>query len=78
MIKALRIRNLQQLMQQQVCDSITSEFIGIFNYAIIGLIQLALGEPAIDEVSYEVANDLYHKYLNEAKVTMLQKKPRLR
>ncbi|MFN4007328.1 MAG: DUF1599 domain-containing protein [Chitinophagaceae bacterium] len=73
MIKALRIRNLQQLVQQQVSDSITSEFIGIFNYAIIGLIQLTLVEPAIDELSYEVANELYHKHLNEAKVTMLQK-----
>jgi hypothetical protein len=39
-IKALRIRTIQELKTQKVGDDIRSEFIGILNYAIIGLIQL--------------------------------------
>lgn len=39
MIKALRIRNIQQKGTQQIEDDIDSEFRGIINYGIIALIQ---------------------------------------
>ena len=39
-IKAQRIRTIQEKKQQKIGDDIRSEFIGIANYAIIGLIQL--------------------------------------
>ncbi len=39
-IKALRIRNIQSLTERKVDDDVVSEFIGIINYGVIGLIQL--------------------------------------
>jgi len=42
-IKAWRIRQIQETGTQLVSDSVESEFIGIVNYGLIGLIQLELG-----------------------------------
>ncbi|MGD9329151.1 MAG: DUF1599 domain-containing protein, partial [Cyclobacteriaceae bacterium] len=39
-IKAQRIRSIQEKGQQKVDDDIKSEFIGIINYCIIGMIQI--------------------------------------
>lgn len=72
MIKALRIRNIQA-KTQLVTDSIESEFIGIVNYGLIGLIQLAKGAASIDELSYEEASLLYTHALAQAEQTMLLK-----
>ncbi|HEX4959019.1 MAG TPA: DUF1599 domain-containing protein, partial [Lacibacter sp.] len=36
-IKAKRIRTIQEKQEQKIGDSITSEFKGILNYAVIGL-----------------------------------------
>ena len=47
-IKALRIRTIQDLNTQKVGDDIPSEFKGILNYAVIGLMQLELGNPQVD------------------------------
>ncbi|HQD10811.1 MAG TPA: DUF1599 domain-containing protein, partial [Flavihumibacter sp.] len=46
-IKAKRIRTIQEKGEQKIGDDIRSEFKGILNYAIIGLIQLDLpvGDP---------------------------------
>jgi hypothetical protein len=40
MIKALRIRSIEEKKESKVGESIADEFIGIYNYSIIGLIQL--------------------------------------
>ena len=42
-IKAQRIRSIQEKGISKIDESITGEFIGIINYAVIGLIQLELG-----------------------------------
>ena len=42
-IKAQRIRSIEEKGSQRVEEGIMSEFIGIVNYSIIGLIQLDLG-----------------------------------
>ena len=42
-IKAQRIRSIEEKGSQKVEDDIVSEFIGIVNYSVIGLIQLDLG-----------------------------------
>ncbi len=39
-IKAQRIQSIEQKKAQMIGDDIRSEFIGIVNYGIIGLIQL--------------------------------------
>jgi len=41
-IKAKRIRTIQEKGEQKIGDDIKSEFKGILNYAIVGLIQLGL------------------------------------
>ncbi|WP_246027165.1 DUF1599 domain-containing protein [Sediminibacterium goheungense] len=72
-IKALRIRTIQDLKTQKVGDDIPSEFKGIINYAVIGLIQLELGNPQVEEVPVEKVDERYHHYIAFAKHTMLDK-----
>jgi hypothetical protein len=72
-IKAWRIRTIQELGQQKVEDDITGEFIGIINYAIIGLIQLELTEDDEEELSRDVVKVLYDKYAIAAKTLMQSK-----
>ena len=72
-IKALRIRTIQDLGTQKVEDDIQSEFKGILNYAVIGLIQLKLGDPKVDELPVDQVQALYQENVHFAKTTMLDK-----
>ncbi|MDE3144201.1 MAG: DUF1599 domain-containing protein [Bacteroidota bacterium] len=72
-IKALRIRTIQDLKTQKIGDDIESEFKGIINYAVIGLIQLELQNPQVEELPVEKVNVLYDKYVAFAKNTMMDK-----
>ncbi len=72
-IKALRIRTIQDLQTQKVGDDIASEFKGILNYAVIGLMQLELGNPIVEELPVEQVDTLYHKGVAFAKSTMQDK-----
>ncbi len=72
-IKALRIRTIQELKTQKVGDDIRSEFIGILNYAIIGLIQLELGNSTVEELAVDQTESLYQKQVQFAQDTMLSK-----
>ncbi len=72
-IKALRIRTIQDLQTQKVGDDIPSEFKGILNYAVIGLMQLELGSPMVEELPVSQVDTLYHNAVAFAKNTMLDK-----
>ena len=72
-IKAARIRNIQNKKMQLVADDIASEFKGIINYAVIGLIQLELNNPQIEELAIEQVNKAYDKQIAFAKATMENK-----
>ncbi len=72
-IKAKRIRTIQEKQQQKIGDTIASEFKGILNYAIIGLIQLGLNENDGDELSVEQVMELYDAKVKTAKALMLDK-----
>jgi len=72
-IKALRIRTIQDLQTQKIGDDINSEFKGIVNYAVIGLIQLALGNPQVEELPVDQVEKLYLQYVDFARQTMLDK-----
>lgn len=72
-IKALRIRNIQGLTERKVEDDVSSEFAGIINYAVIGLIQLRLRNPVVEELSVQEAGDLYDNAVQETKNTLLNK-----
>jgi ribosome-binding factor A len=56
-----------------VGDDIESEFKGIINYAVIGLIQLELQDPQVEDLPVEKVNVLYDKYIAFAKNTMMDK-----
>ena len=71
-IKALRIRNLQEIKQQMISDDIPSELKGILNYAVIGLIQLQM-PYAIEDLPPQTASNLYNEQIVIAKQTMLAK-----
>ena len=72
-IKALRIRNIQELKSQKIGDDIPSEFKGILNYAVIGLIQLLKGKPLVEDLDAAEAGRLYDEQVLLAKETMLNK-----
>lgn len=72
-IKAWRIRQIQELGQQKIGDSIESEFVGIVNYGIIALIQAAMPEDAGTELSGEEAKKWYEEKAQEIEDLMLQK-----
>jgi hypothetical protein len=72
-IKAYRIRTIQELGQQKIEDDISSEFTGIINYAIIGLIQLHLTEDGEEELRIEDAAKFYEGYAGDA-VELMKKK----
>jgi hypothetical protein len=72
-IKALRIRTIQDLNTQKVGDDIPSEFKGILNYAVIGLVQLELGTAQVEELPVEQVDELYNKAIGFAKATMQDK-----
>jgi hypothetical protein len=72
-IKALRIRNIQGLAERKVEDDVQSEFIGIINYAVIGLIQLQLNNAIVEDLPVKQASDLYDEGVQKARHTLLNK-----
>ena len=75
-IKAQRIRTIQEKGEQKVekeGDDIRSEFIGIINYSVIGLIQMELTDNDPEELTVDEVEVLYHKYFVTAKSLMQSK-----
>ena len=75
-IKAQRIRTIQEKGEQKVGkigDDIRSEFIGIINYSIIGLIQMELTDHDPEELEVTMVQTLYDKYFIAAKTLMQSK-----
>ncbi|MEI6945830.1 DUF1599 domain-containing protein [Paraflavisolibacter sp. H34] len=72
-IKAYRIRTIQETGHQKIGDSIASEFVGIVNYAVIGLIQLELPVDAPEELTPEDALHFYNKQIATARSLMQAK-----
>ena len=73
-IKASRIRSIETKGEAFVDEGIRSEFIGIVNYAIIGLVQLDLGYmDTVDDMTVDEALSAYDKHAKEAFSLMLKK-----
>jgi len=72
-IKAQRIQTLEEKQTQMVEDNIEGEFIGLINYAIMGLIQMELPADAPLELPESEAISLYDKHATEIKNLMLAK-----
>ena len=73
-IKASRIRSIETKGEAFVDEGIRSEFVGIVNYAIIGLVQLDLGyTDTVDDMTVDEALSAYDKHAKEAFSLMLKK-----
>lgn len=71
-IKAQRIRSIEEKGVNKVNEGVKPEFIGIINYALMGLIQLELG-PSDSELSGKKTLELYNSYFEKAKNLMKDK-----
>lgn len=71
-IKASRIRSLEEKGTSKVDEGIKPEFIGIVNYAIMGLIQLEMG-PSETELDKDKTLELYDHWIEKAKLLMQNK-----
>ncbi len=72
-IKAKRIRTIQEKKEQKIGDDIKSEFQGILNYAVIGLIQLAINNDEPEQLPVNEVPQYYDDTIAEAKKLMLDK-----
>ncbi len=72
-IKARRIRNIQENITQKVDDDIKSEFYGIVNYCIIGLIQLDINNDEPELLDLDTVSGLYSAKALLARELMLNK-----
>ena len=72
-IKAKRIRTLQEKGEQKIGDDRRSEFMGMLNYAIIGLIQLDKANEQAEAIPVAEVGVLYQEKVAMAKALMLDK-----
>ena len=72
-IKVKRIRTLQTATEHLVDEGIEPEFIGIVNYAAMGIIQLQLGVVDQPDLTSEEATKLYDRVTTEAYELMTRK-----
>jgi Nucleotide modification associated domain 1 len=72
-IKAKRIRTIQENRLQKIGDDIASEFKGILNYAVIGIIQLGFANENTGELAADKAVALYNEQVTNAKALMQDK-----
>ena len=72
-IKAQRIRSLQETGVNKVGEGIIPEFIGIVNYAAMGIIQLRLGVVDQPDLTAEEATEWFDKVTTEAYDLMTRK-----
>ncbi len=72
-IKAKRIRTIQEKGNQKIGDDIISEFRGIVNYGIIGLVQLDLHSEETEELPVDRVQAFYNEKAATAKKLMHDK-----
>ena len=72
-IKAKRIRTIQEIKTQKIVDNIKSEFQGIINYSIIGLIQLEINNDEPEQLNAAELETLYNAKVKLARQLMIEK-----
>jgi len=65
MIKAQRIRSIQEKGFQKVDDDVPNEFLGIVNYCIMAILQMELSNNISTEMKFDEIVPLYDKVVNE-------------
>ncbi|MBC7937222.1 MAG: DUF1599 domain-containing protein [Rhizobacter sp.] len=72
-IKAKRIRTIQEKKMQKIGDDIRSEFEGILNYNVIGLIQLQINNDDLEQLPAAEVQVYYDDIIKNAKLLMQDK-----
>lgn len=72
-IKAQRIRSIQEKGTQRVVDDIRGEFVAIFNYSIMAVIQFKLGVAQEADLNPEQAMHHYDAEVKRTKDLMMDK-----
>ncbi|MEO6489929.1 MAG: DUF1599 domain-containing protein [Ferruginibacter sp.] len=72
-IKAKRIRTIQEKGSQRIGDNIKSEFEGILNYAVIGLIQIDINNEEPEQLPVDEVQSRYTDKIKQAKQLMSDK-----
>jgi hypothetical protein len=72
-IKAKRIRTIQEKKMQRIGDDIKSEFEGIVNYSVIGLIQLHIYDDDKEQLPVKEVENFYNDIVQKAKKLMQDK-----
>lgn len=72
-IKAQRIRSIESKGTQKVEEGVRSEYIGIVNYCIIGLIQLEMENDSRMEIDAAEGEKLYSTFIGNARSLMENK-----
>ncbi len=72
-IKANRIRSIETKGEAWVDEGIRPEFVGIVNYAIVGLIQLELGAADQEDMTPDQALQAYDRHAQKSLELMLKK-----
>ena len=73
LIKAKRIRSLEEKGTSMIDEGVTPEFIGIVNYGLIGLIQMNYGFSDSVDMDAEEVMVLYDQYMDTTKNLMYAK-----
>jgi len=73
LIKAQRIRSIQEKGMQRVDDPVRDEFIGIINYCIIALIQMNLNDKTSLELPFEELEPIYDRVVRDTFELLQQK-----
>ena len=72
-IKAQRIRTLEVKKVSKVGEDILGEYIGIVNYCVIAMMQLALPEEAEENLGYDIVDKQYSEKVDETRDLMFAK-----
>jgi len=72
-IKAKRIRSIEESQENLVGESLDNEYIGIYNYCVMALIQLEYNTDFEESIEASQIIEWYHKITTSTKDLMLKK-----
>ncbi|MEL6539252.1 MAG: DUF1599 domain-containing protein [Bacteroidota bacterium] len=73
MIKAQRIRAIQEQKEQRIKDGVLTELVGTLNYSVIALMQITLENDSRLELPYEELAPLYKRVIEQT-IALLEDK----
>jgi len=72
-IKAQRIRSIEEKGTKKIDEDVNADFVGIYNYAVIALIQLSLKDDSRMEMPAKEIEELFDRHSKNARQLMQDK-----